>query len=139
MNVEMCFCGKPMQRGRQNTVNQTAGGILRHVHTLIYEDDAHALEQRVYLISELTRRGFTRIACYKMSMQMPWLIGRNRRDDCFFAAWHRFRKHSDDVEDFAVAQARRRHAEAAAAKRLELDRGLVQHARQQQVIVDRRS
>ena len=58
------------------------------VHTLIYEDDAHALEARDGLIAELGRQGFERIACFSLRRDMPWLVGR-KLDDCFYVAWHR--------------------------------------------------
>ena len=70
-------------------VAKTKGALLRPpVHTLIYEDDAHALEARDGLIAELRRQGFERIACFPLRRDMPWLVGR-KLDDCFYVAWHR--------------------------------------------------
>ena len=70
-------------------VAKTKGALLRPpVHTLIYEDDAHALEARGGLIAELRRQGFERIACFPLRRDMPWLVGR-KLDDCFYVAWHR--------------------------------------------------
>ena len=70
-------------------VATTKGALLRPpVHTLIYEDDAHALEARDGLIAELRRQGFERIVCFPLRRDMPWLVGR-KLDDCFYVAWHR--------------------------------------------------
>jgi len=61
--------------------------ILDGAHTLLMEDDAHEQELREWLRSDLIKRGFRRVECSAADVFMPWLVGFDYENECFYAVW----------------------------------------------------